>query len=129
MIHLLISFICKPNDICAHIQVQFSHCCINFDETHVTKSLEGNRGGLYANTLTNPNLPRTGLQVFKDLGIHITGVFGSSVLEPMPPILIFKTRSMMEENMKVKPIWCSNLPTVTGFWGVKFQNSSGRVVQ
>ncbi len=57
--------------------------------------------------------------MFKDPGSLITGVFGSSVLEPMPPILIFETKSTEKENMKVKPSWCSNLPIVTGFWGFK----------
>ncbi len=76
---------------------------INFDETHLTKSSEGDRGGPRADTLTNPNLPRAGLRVFKGSGSHVTGVFGSNVLEAMPLVMIYETKSKTAESMRVKP--------------------------
>ncbi len=90
---------------------------INFDETHLTKSSEGDRGGPCADTLTNPNLPRAGSQVFKGGGGHVTGVFGSNILEAIPLTIIYKTKPKTSKSMRVKPSWVQNLPEVVGRWG------------
>ncbi len=50
--------------------------------------------------------------MFKDPDGHITGVYSSTPLEPMPPIMIFETKLKTEENMKIKPSWVKDLPKV-----------------
>ncbi len=112
-------FFLLADDLKSEITFKYDvlHRIINFDETHLTKSSEGDKGGPRANTLTNPALPRTGTRVFKDPGGHVTGVFGSNPLEAMPPIVIFETKSKKEENLRVKPSWCKDLPVVEGQWG------------
>ncbi len=82
---------------------------INFDETHLTKSSEGDKGGPLANTLMNLDLPRAGMRVYQGGKGHVTGVFGSSPLEVMPPIMIYETKSKTAEKMKVKPSWAKEL--------------------
>ncbi len=47
----------------------------------------------------------------------MTGVFGSNPLEPMPPTLIYDTKSKTAEGMRIKSTWANNLPEVVGFWG------------
>ncbi len=49
---------------------------INYDETHLTKSSVGDKGGPRSSTRVNPNVPCVGSCVFKDAGGHVTGVFG-----------------------------------------------------
>lgn len=89
----------KQDDSSLEITFKYAVLChfIDFDETHLTKLLEGDKGGPHANTLTDPNLPCTGTQVFKDPGGYVTGVFGLLPLEVMPPVLIFQTRSNCRE--------------------------------
>ena len=55
---------------------------INVDETHHKKSTEGDKGGSRKETLTNPDLPRGGSRFCKDNGDHVSGCYGSNVLEP-----------------------------------------------
>ena len=93
------------------------HRIINFDETHHKKSTEGDKGGSRSTTLTNPDLPRFGSRFAKDNGDHVTGVYGSPPLEPMPPVIIFKTTATDPKRIRVKPDWVKNLPTVVGKWG------------
>ncbi len=57
------------------------------------KSSEGDKDGPWADTLTNPDLPRSGTSIFSGSGGHVTGITGSSPLEAMPPIMIYKTKS------------------------------------
>ena len=93
------------------------HRIINFDETHHKKSTEGDKGGSRSTTLTKPDLPRFGSRFAKDNGDHVTGVYGSPPLEPMPPVIIFKTTATDPKRIRVKPDWVKNLPTVVGKWG------------
>ena len=90
---------------------------INFDETHHPLSTEGDKGGRRALVLTNESLPRSGSRIAKDPGRHTTGVYGSTPLEPMPPIFIFDSKAKDAENARVKASWCANLPVITGRWG------------
>ena len=94
------------------------HRIINLDETHHKKSSEGDHGGTRSTTLTNPNLPRTGTRYAKDSGNHVTGCYGTTPLEPMPPVIIYSTSSRNEKNMKVRPQWADGLPIVKGEWGL-----------
>ena len=94
------------------------HRIINLDETHHKKSSEGDHGGTRSTTLTNPNLPRTGTRYAKDSGNHVTGCYGTTPLEPMPPVIIYSTSSRNEKNMKVRPQWTDGLPIVKGEWGL-----------
>ncbi len=41
------------------------------------------------------------------------GAFGSNLLEPMPPILVFNTKS----NTRPKASWVADLSEVVGHWG------------
>lgn len=94
------------------------HRIINLDETHHKKSSEGDHGGTRSVTLTNPNLSRTGSRYAKDSGNHVTGCYGTTPLEPMPPVIIYSTSSRNEKNMKVRPQWTDGLPIVKGEWGL-----------
>ncbi len=47
----------------------------------------------------------------------MTGVFGSNPLEPMPPILIYDTKSKTADGMQIKPTCVNHLLEVVGFWG------------
>ncbi len=85
---------------------------INFDEIHHSNSTKCNKGGPQANTITNLNLPWVGTRVFKDPGRHVTGVYVSTPLEAMPPIMIFETKSKVKENMRIKPSWVKDMPKV-----------------
>ncbi len=89
-------------------------CVINFDETHVTKSTKGDKGSPQPNILTNPRLLQAGTQVFRDPGVHVMGVFGSTPIQPMLPIVIYKTKSTKEKNMQIKLSWATQLPEVVG---------------
>ena len=90
---------------------------INLDETHHKKASEGDRGGSWSTTLTNPDLPRTGTRYAKDSGNHVSGCYGMNCLEPMPPVFIYSTTSTKEENMKIRPEWVDGLPIVKGQFG------------
>jgi len=91
---------------------------INLDETHHDKSSEGDKGGSRATTITNRSLPRAGTKFSKDDGNHTSGCYGSNPLEPMPPVIIFKSLAKDPENMKIRPSWSKGLPVVTGEWGL-----------
>ena len=91
---------------------------INLDETHHDKSSEGDKGGTRSTTITNPSLPRGGSKFSKDDGNHTSGCYGSNPLEPMPPVIIYKSNAKDPENMKIRPSWTKGLPVVTGEWGL-----------
>ncbi len=55
--------------------------------------------------------------MFKDPGRHVTGVYVSTPLEAMPPIMIFETKSKVKENMRIKPSWVKDMPKVVTMWG------------
>ena len=96
------------------------HRIINLDETHHKKSTEGDKGGSRATTVTNPDLPRAGSRFCKDNGDHVSGCYGSTILEPMPPVVIYKTTAKDTKKRKVRPSWVKNLPRVVGKWGFDF---------
>ncbi len=91
--------------------VRVTYIC-GVDETHVTKSSAGSKGGPWANTLTNPDLTWSGIQVFKRFGRPIKDVFFS-----LSPNLMFNTKSKIKEKMKVMGSWCAYLPFNVRFWG------------
>lgn len=91
---------------------------INIDETHHSKSTEGDKSGPRSSTLTNPDFPRAGTQMSFDSGGHVSGCYGTNPLEAMPPVYIFETKAKTEENMRIKPQWVEGLPIVKGWWGL-----------
>jgi len=70
------------------------------DETHHKKSSQENKGGNGSGTLTNPDLPRAGTRYAKDSRNHVTGCYGSTPLETIPPVLIYTTVLLEEELTK-----------------------------
>ena len=94
------------------------HRIINFDETHHGKDSEGDRGGSRTTSLTNPHLPRPGGRYAKDPGNHVSGCYGATPLEPMPPCIVYPTTAKTEERMKGKPKWAADLPAAVGRWGL-----------
>ena len=92
--------------------------CINIGETHHKKFSEGEKGGSRKTTLTNKSLPRAGSKFAKDDGNHVSACYGCNLLEPLPPVIIYKSMSKDKEKMKVRPSWAQDLPVVQGEWGV-----------
>ncbi len=86
-------------DLMSELTFKYQVLCriINFVKTHLTKSSEGDKSSPCASTLSNPNIPQWGTRIFKDPRGHVTGVFGSNLLEPMPPIIIFDTKSKLRK--------------------------------
>ncbi len=72
------------------IKYQILRQFVDWDETHHLKLSKGDKGGPQANTLTHPNLPWAGTQLFQDAGGHVTVIYGSNPLEPMPPVVFIK---------------------------------------
>ena len=94
------------------------HRIINFDETHHAKDSEGDRGGTRKTSLSNPNLPRPGGRFAKDPGNHVSGCYGATPPEPMPPVIVYSSTAKTPERMRAKPAWMDKLPTVEGKWGL-----------
>ena len=90
---------------------------INVDETHHKKATGSAKGGPKTKTVTNSDLPRPGARFCKDNGDHVSGCYGASVIEPMPPVVIYKSAAKDAKKRKVKPSWVKNLPRVVGQWG------------
>lgn len=68
--------------------------------------------------MTNPNLPRPGGRYAKDPGNHVTGCYGATPLEPMPPCIVYSTTAKTPERMRGKPKWAEHLPAAVGVWGL-----------
>lgn len=94
------------------------HRIINFDETHDGKDSEGDRGGSRVSSLTNPNLPRPGGRYAKDPGNHVSGCYGATPLEPMPPCIVYNTMAKTPDRMRRKLTWTEHLPIAMGVWGL-----------
>ncbi len=95
------------------------HCIVYLDKSHHTKSSTNNKDRTRITSLTNHFLPQSGLFVFKNLGNFTTRVFGWNLLEPMPPIFIFKTRAKNEVDIKIQLQRIDNAPIVKRTWGIK----------
>ena len=86
------------------------------DETHQKLENEGKKGGSTTTCYTNPTFSRARDRVTKS-SHHTTGVYATNLLEVLPPLYIFNTKSKNENNYKIDPLWCRGLPKVSGKFG------------
>ena len=95
----------------------------SFDETDHPLTNKGDESGPRAGSYTNPDLPRPGGAATRG-SRHTTGCYGTVANgESLPPLYIFDSKAFHEDNYKVKPDWCKNLPYVVGKWGLDYEKS------
>ena len=117
--HFEIRFYLTADKLLSEVTFKFDVLCrfINLDETHHSKSSDGDKGGPRATTLTNPNMLRSGSRYAKDSGNHTTGCYGTNPLEAMPAVYIYDSKVKDKTKLKMKADWVKGLPVATGQWG------------
>ncbi len=86
---------------------------VNSDKTEHDLSTDSLKNGSRGQRFVNPSFPCAGDQTVKSTH-HITGVYTTNPLEPLPPLYIFETKAKNESNYTIDPAWCQGLPTVRG---------------
>ena len=88
------------------------------DETDISLSNDGDKGGPRSKTYINPDFPRLGGSGCRGGQRHNTSVLGTTATyKTMPPLFIFDTSAEKLENQKIHTKWVEGLPKVSGRYG------------
>ncbi len=92
---------------------------LNFDESEHKLGTKV-KGGIQGQRHHNPSFPQAGDCIIKN-NQHITGVYETNPLKPLPPLFIFDTEAKAKSNYCIDPAWCKNLHKVRGKYGLGYK--------